>query len=197
MSHGPVPAKGLDAALPVAKARGNVMYFRRMRGSTADLMVSGSGILAIIRIRFAPRLFGTPAEIAREFYEAVALLRLHPAGGPVSRELWLYSRHGVLRFFRVEDNGLVELRADGSVMPVVPQAPAATRKSWSRMKKPVATAQPGTGERPTDPAAGGKILTAPEKPATAESPKVSAPTGTGIVTVKPEPVTEEGPGPGG
>ena len=195
MSRGPPPAKGLDAALPVARARGNVMFFRRMRGSTADLMVSGSGMLAIILLRFASRLYGTPAEIALEFYDAVAVLRLHPAGGPVSRELWLYSRHGVLRFFRVEDDGIVELRADGSVMLVVPPVPAGTRKSWSRMKQPVEAGQPGAGESPGDPAAVGKIPAAPGKPMPAESPGIPAPDRSGIVALKQEPVADEGPGP--
>jgi hypothetical protein len=151
MSRGPQPVKGLDAALPVAMARGHVMFFRRARGNTADLMVSGNGILAIIAIRNAPRLYGTLAEIEAEFRDAIALLRIHPAGGPVSRELWLYSRYGVLRYFRVEDAGIVELCADGKVMPAAPPVPAATRKSWSRMKKPVVPETPAAVAKPEDP----------------------------------------------
>jgi hypothetical protein len=126
MSRGPLPSKGFDAALPIAKARGHVMYFRRMRGSTADLMVSGNGILAIIRIQNAPRLHMTLADIEAEFRDAIALLRIHPGGGPVSRELWLYSRYGSLRFFRVEDNGIVELSADGKVLGAGQAGPEVT-----------------------------------------------------------------------
>lgn len=124
MSRGPLPSKGFDAALPVARARGHVEHFRRMRGNTADLMVSGGGILAVIRLQNAPRLYGTIAEIAREFYHAIARLRVHPAGGPVSRELWLYSRYGVLRFFRVEEAGIVELGADGKELSKGLEVPA-------------------------------------------------------------------------
>jgi hypothetical protein len=72
------------------------MFFRRTRGSTADLMVSGSGTLAIVRVQNAMRLYATVAEIEWEFLDTIARLRVHPSGGPVSRELWLYSRYGVL-----------------------------------------------------------------------------------------------------
>jgi hypothetical protein len=173
------------------------MHVQRMRGSTADLVVSGSGILAIIRIQNAPRLHGPPAEIAAEFRDAIALLRLHPAGSPVSRELWLYSRYGVLRYFRVEESGIVELGADGSVLPEVSPAPATTRKSTARMKKPVVPEQPRAGGRPEDPAAGGKIPVAPKRPVPAESPGVPVSPGTDVVTVKQEPVAGDAPGPGG
>jgi hypothetical protein len=141
MSRGPQPSRGFDAALPVARARGHVEHIRRMRGNTADLMVSGGGILAIIRLQNAPRLYGTIAEIAREFYDAIARLRLYPAGGPVSRELWLYSRYGVLRFFRVLDDGIVETEADGKVPgagPVVP-APAGRAGSGEKIPEPFAS----------------------------------------------------------
>jgi hypothetical protein len=124
MSRGPLPSKGFDAALPIAKARGYVMHFRRMRGSTADFMVSGNGILAIIRIQNAPRLHGSLADIEAEFRDAIDLLRVHPGGGPVSRELWLYSRRGALRFFRVEGPGIRELGADGKVLADGKEVPA-------------------------------------------------------------------------
>jgi hypothetical protein len=123
-----------------------------MRGNTADLMVSGGGILAIIRLQNAPRLYGTPAEIAREFSDAIARLRLHPAGGPVSRELWLYSRYGVLRFFRVLGDGIVEIGADGKEPAAGPVMPA-----------PVGRA--GSGKIiPETPAPGDGIVAIPQEP---------------------------------
>ena len=178
MSHGPLPAKGFDAALPVALARGHVMFFWRGRGSTSDLMVSGNGILAIIAIRNAPRLYGTLAEIEAEFRDAIARLRIHPAGGPVSRELWLYSRYGVLRYFRVEDAGIVELYADGSIMTAAPPVPAATRKSWSRMKKTAVPEKPAGAAKPEAPAGTGGPPAAPGS-AAGEGPAVPAPAGAG------------------
>lgn len=113
MSHGPRPSRGFDAAMPVARARGHVMFFRRTQGSTANLMISGGGLLAIVRLRSAPRLYAAIAEIAWECRFAIDSLRVHPQGGPVSLELWLYSRYGALRFFRVLGDTIVEIGADG------------------------------------------------------------------------------------
>ena len=192
MSRGPLPARGLDAALPVALARGHVMFFRRTRGYTADLMVSGNGILAIIAIRNAPQLYGSLADLEAEFRQAIALLRLHPAGGPVSRELWLYSRYGALRYFRVEDPGIVELCADGSVMKAVPPVPVATRKNWSRMKKQVVPEKPAAAAKPEAPAGKDGPPAAPG-PAAGEGPAVSAP-GSACPAVMPDPVAVQVPG---
>ena len=193
MSRGPLPSKGFDAALPVARARGHVEYFRRMRGTTANLMVSGSGILSIIRIQNAPRLYGTLAEIAREFYDAIARLRVHPAGGPVSRELWLYSRYGMLRFFRVLDDGIVELGADGNVLAAGPLVPAPAGRSRTGKKSAVVLEQSAQEENPADMAAGKKVPALPVQPATCESPAVTA-RGGEEAAVSREPAGEECPG---
>jgi len=193
MSRGPLPSKGFDAALPIARARGHVEHFRRMRGNTADLMVSGSGILAIIRFQNAPRLYGTLAEIAREYYHAIARLRLHPAGGPVSRELWLYSRYGVLRFFRVLDNGIVEIGADGKILAAGPVVPAPAGRAGPGRKMPAGAEQPAGEENPAEPASCDEMPAPPGQPAAEKSPAAPAPGGE-VPVVLPEPIAEESPG---
>ena len=193
MSRGPPPAKGFDAALPIANARGHVMHFRRTRGSTADLMVSGSGILAIIRLQNAPRLYGMPAEIAREFYDAIARLRIHPTGGPVSRELWLYSRYGVLRFFRVLDDGIVEIGADGKVLAAGPAGPATTGRARPGKKRPGVPEQLTGEEDPAAPASCHETPAQPKTPAAENDPAVPAPGGE-RAGVRQEPVAWEGRG---
>jgi len=124
VSRGPEPAIGLDAALPFAKARGQVTLFRRSPGSNGDLMIAGNGCLAIVTIRKATRLHETLAEVENDYHTAIAKSRIVPGGGPVSRELWLYSRYCVLRFFRVEDAGIVELCTDGKILAPMPTKPA-------------------------------------------------------------------------
>jgi hypothetical protein len=193
MSRGPLPSKGFDAALPVARARGHVEYFRRMRGNTADLMVSGSGILSIIRIQNAPRLYGTPAEIAREFSDTIARLRVHPAGGPVSRELWLYSRYGVLRFFRVLDNGIVELGADGNVLAAGPVVPAPAGRARTGKKIPAVPEQSAHEKNPADMPAGEKVPALPKQPAACESTAMTALGGEEAAVLR-EPAAADGPG---
>ncbi|OPX62197.1 MULTISPECIES: hypothetical protein [unclassified Methanoregula] len=181
MSKGPQPDRGFDAALPVAFARGHVEFFRRTRGGTADLMVSGSGIIAIIRIRYAPRLYLDLAEIEWEFADPIARLRLHPAGSPVSRELWLYSRYGVLRFFRVLDHGIVEIGTDGKEL-----AMAGPAKPEEKIQAVVEEKNPAEPEE--------KKPAAPEPAAAGNTPE--NPVASALVAVLPDLLAEEGPGGG-
>jgi hypothetical protein len=125
MTRGPAPVIWMDAALPVAEARGQVMMFCHSGRNLADFIIVGTGTLAFVRVRKVQCLHGPPEEIEGDLRNEVNMLRRIP-GGSVSRELWPYSRYGVLRFFRVEDTGLVELGADGNLIsrPVKEPAPA-------------------------------------------------------------------------
>jgi hypothetical protein len=120
MTRGPESITGFAATLPVARQRGHVDLFRHGRGSMASFLIAGSGMLAIVRLHKASRLHGTVADMSAAFREVIEDLRMYPAGGPVLRELWLFSRYGVLRFFRVEDSGITEIGPDGKVLPEPP-----------------------------------------------------------------------------
>lgn len=115
MSRGPLPSMGMDVAHVAARMRGRVLEFRRSSKIPANFLIVGCGCFALVRVQKAQRLHGSPDETERDFHEAVVLLRSVPCGGPVTRELWLYSRYGVLRYFRVDDARLVELGPDGKV----------------------------------------------------------------------------------
>jgi hypothetical protein len=118
MTRGRPPQKGLDVAIPIAKERGRVMEFRQTSENLCEFLIIGNGCLAMVRLRKARRLHGTIAEVEADFSDAVTRARTIPCGGPVSRELWLYSRFCVMRFFRVGDSGLVELDRHG--LPLAP-----------------------------------------------------------------------------
>ena len=123
MTRGPAPVIWMDSALPVAEARGQVMTFSHSVRNLADFVIVGSGTLAVVRVRKVQCLHGPPEEIEADLRNEVNMLRRIP-GGSVSRELWPYSRYGVLRFFRVEDTGLVELGADGKLISRPAEEPA-------------------------------------------------------------------------
>jgi hypothetical protein len=143
MKRGPEPAKGFDAALPVAHRRGQVMLFRSAPWYTSNFMIRGNGMIALVSLRFARRIRATIAEITKEYCDAVTTLSSVPRGGPVSIELWLYSRRGTLRCFRIGIDGLEEidflgaLFVNGSPVVDVPQVPGA--------RIPVPPGQVGTG----------------------------------------------------
>lgn len=126
MKRGPEPVKGFDAAIPVALRRGRVMRFQPSPEYVGNFMFYGNGLLVLVCLRLAVRLSrATLAEISADYAGAIAGLSTVPCGGPVSRELWLYTRHGMLRFFRVGENGgLEEIDRDG--VPFVNGKPAGT-----------------------------------------------------------------------
>jgi len=133
MKRGPEPVKGLDAAIPAALRRGRVIRFRSSPEYAGNFLFYGNGLLVMVCLRLAVRLSrATLAEIRADYAGAIAGLCTVPCGGPVSRELWLYTRHGKLRFFRVcENGGLEEIDRDG-----VPFADG----------KPVGTIRPAPGD---------------------------------------------------
>ena len=55
--------------------------------------------------------------------EALAMIRLLPASADIIREFWPYSKAGTLRFFRVEDDWLLEIGRDGQPLAVLQAKP--------------------------------------------------------------------------
>jgi len=100
--------------LLVALARGRVMRFLQNRESVCDFMIIGNGMLIFVRIRKARRVRGMKEEIGREFQDTLGQIRSFPSSDLIIRELWIYSRYGIWRFFRVEDTGIVEICQDGT-----------------------------------------------------------------------------------
>jgi hypothetical protein len=81
-----------------------------------DFTIVSTVPVAFIRVKFARRIFASLAEIVAEFSEDIRKLRLISHDMAISRELWLCSKHGTLRFFRIIADGLVELGRDGKVL---------------------------------------------------------------------------------
>ena len=120
-----------------------------------EFLLSGNGLFVIVRVRLARKLSTSIAGIEREFAEVIAGLRLVPRNGPVSCELWLYSRYGTLRHFRIVDDGLVEIDCYGiplhQVKPVVTgPPPGGSDTTLSHETADTGPAVPGTAA-PRDP----------------------------------------------
>jgi hypothetical protein len=120
MTRGPAPVVWKNAALPVAQNRGQVMIFSHSVRNLADFVIVGCGTLTFVRMRKVQCLHSPLETIAADLRKEVCMLQRIP-GGPVSREVWAYSRYGVLRFFRVWETGLIELGADGKMIVTSPQ----------------------------------------------------------------------------
>lgn len=101
--------RGIRYALPVALQRGHVMVFVPSLVNLGEFLIAGNGLFVLVGVRFARRIRAALTEIEAEFAEAITDLRLVPRNGPVTCELWLYSRYGTLRNFRVNDGSIAEL----------------------------------------------------------------------------------------
>jgi hypothetical protein len=136
MSHGFPSQKALDAALPVAQVRGEVMFFRQDPGIPGNFLINHAGGQVIVRIRRTRRLHGTIPGIEAQNIESLDLLRTATLSPGISREFWFWSPYGTMRFFRVEGDGLIELGRQGE--PLKPPVPGSgARKKSAGQKNPV------------------------------------------------------------
>jgi hypothetical protein len=113
MSRGPYPGRSLASALPIAEIRGMVHRSRSTRGSLYDIVIATAVPVAFVRVKYADRIDLTLAETEEFHREAINRLRAIVSTENISRELWLRSRHGTWRFFRVMKTGLIELSRNG------------------------------------------------------------------------------------
>ena len=113
MSRGPYPGRTLAGALPIAAIRGTVHLVREARGGLYDLVIPTAVPVAFVRVKYADRILLTLAEAEVFYREVIIGLRSIVSTENISRELWLRSRHGTWRFFRVMKTGLVELSQNG------------------------------------------------------------------------------------
>jgi hypothetical protein len=114
MTRGRLPKKGLEDAILVAKARGTVMIFLQNKETLCDFMIMGNSHIVFVRVKTAGRIRGTREEIGREFPDPIMELKCFPSSGLILKELWIYSRYGIWRFFRIEDTGMVEICQNGT-----------------------------------------------------------------------------------
>ena len=113
MTRGPPPRRALGDAVFIARQRGNVQVSERGPENRYDLAITGTSPVAFVRIQYIPRILSSPEDIAAEFRSAVRILRSVTQEVVISCELWLRSKHGTWRFFRVTPDGIIELGRDG------------------------------------------------------------------------------------
>jgi hypothetical protein len=112
----PRPRRALPDALPIAHRRGTVQLAESGPDNLFNFTIVSPGLTTFVRVRFMPRILAAVEEILAEFRDAIQRLRAIAASLQVSRELWLRSKHGTWRFFRVTADGLLELDEHGQVL---------------------------------------------------------------------------------
>ena len=117
MSRGPRPHRALEEAIPIAKARGIVQLGMSGPERIFDIAIISKIPVAFARVMFAPEILATLQQLAEEFKDELAQLRIIARDAAITAELWLRSKHGTWRFFLVTPNSLIEIDREGK--PVV------------------------------------------------------------------------------
>nr|WP_319375818.1 hypothetical protein [uncultured Methanoregula sp.] len=115
MIRGPRPYRALSDARGIAGLRGTVQVVEYGPESRYDLIITETTPVAFVRVRYAGRILATVQEIAAAYRDEILRLRLITNDAAISRELWLRSKHGTWRFFRVSGDGLTIIGRNGKV----------------------------------------------------------------------------------
>ena len=78
-----------------------------------DIAIISKVPVAFVRVMFAPAILATIQQLAEEFKDEIAQLRLIARDAAITAELWIRSKHGTWRFFLVTPNSLVEIDREG------------------------------------------------------------------------------------
>ena len=113
MSRGPPSRRALADAIPIARQRGTIQVAGRGPEKLYDITIVSALPVAFVRVSYCDRIHAPAAELARVFQDILIQLRQISKHEFISRELWLRSRHGTWRFFRLRAECLVELGRDG------------------------------------------------------------------------------------
>ena len=118
MTRGPRPHRALAEAIPIAKARGIVQMALSGPERVFDIAIISKIPVAFARVMFAPEILATTRQLADDFKEEIAQLRIIARDAAITAEIWLRSKHGTWRFFLVTPSTLVEIDRGGK--PLLP-----------------------------------------------------------------------------
>jgi hypothetical protein len=113
LSRGHRPFRALDDAIPIARIRGNVQKAAPGPESQYDFTITGTDPVAFVRVKHAEHIVAVLADIIQDFAEDICRLRMITHDAALSCELWIRSRYGTWRFFRVFAETVVEIGRDG------------------------------------------------------------------------------------
>lgn len=109
MKRGPHPKKAIAIAIPFALARGFLIFCRRAHGNICDFMILTPGRTTLVSMARIKSLYGSLADMTAELSGTAGGLRIVPPDPTRVVEIWACNYYNSIRFFRVEQAGLVEL----------------------------------------------------------------------------------------
>jgi hypothetical protein len=113
MSQGPPSRRALADAIPVARQRGTIQMAGHGPEKLYDFTIVSVLPVVFVRVSYCAHIHAPVTELAKEFKDSLDRLCLITKHESILRELWLRSRHGTWRYFRLFAECLVELGRDG------------------------------------------------------------------------------------
>ena len=118
MSRGRRPYLTIRDAIPIARLRGMVQMAESGPESLYDFTIAGTKPVAFVRVKFSEHILAMLEDVAWDCHDEIGRLRLITQDSAISCELWLRSRYGTWRFFRVTIDAILELGRDGRPIAV-------------------------------------------------------------------------------
>jgi len=115
MKRGRPATTGIKDAVAIAQKRGCVMQIVYASDSVCDFLIRTAALVIFARIVRFEKIIAPVSEIEHECRGIIAELQLFPRSEQIRLELWIYSKHGTYRFFRVTDAGLKEIQQNGEL----------------------------------------------------------------------------------
>lgn len=113
MNRGRPATRGINDAVAIAQRRGCVMRVTYAHDSVCDFLIRAVMLVIFVRVVRIEKIVAPANEIEFVCRRMIAELRLFPPSQQIRLELWVYTRHGTYRFFRLTDTGLEEIQQNG------------------------------------------------------------------------------------
>lgn len=194
MTRGPEPKKAKEESLGIAGRRGHVQRYLHRKGNLCEFTILCPGLVCFVTAGRLVKLSSTPEDILHDYARVIGPLRFIPSSPGISREIWLRTPRGAWRFFRILDNGLLEIDRYGMPLAHVTAPAGAGAAAGIVAALPV---------RPGSAPAGNGLVRAEEKPGGGNDPdgqsrtKVRKNIPAFPAAPGPEPAKDPARGPGG
>jgi len=114
MTRGRPSTTGISGAVTVARARGEFVPIGNCPESVFSFLIRTPATLTFVRVQYVTSLYLPVADVGDQLRDLIAQLRSRRS--PAVAELWMYNKHGSYRWFRIGDNGLIELDNRGDAL---------------------------------------------------------------------------------
>jgi hypothetical protein len=114
MTRGRPPRQATREARAIAEKLGAVIEGSGMKGSSAGLTVFCPHATIFVQVRRSREHINGILDIADKYRVDLIRLRAIPLTGVVLRELWVRSPNARWQYFRILDDGIMEIRNSGT-----------------------------------------------------------------------------------